>query len=640
MAKIGAPFLLLLLTLNLAAENGRYFKITVVDEQTGRGVPLVELRTVNNLRYYTDSNGVVAFHEPGLMNQTLFFHITGHGYEFAKEGFGYRGTALKVTEAGSTRLAIKRLNIAERLYRVTGEGIYHDSLLVGEPVPVRNPVLNGLVLGSDSVVNTVYHGKVYWFWGDTNRPGHPLGNFHVPGATSLLPSRGGLGPEVGVDLSYFLSETGFAKETCRMPGEGPTWIGGLVTLNDPAGKERMFAAYVKVRRFLEVYEHGLVEFNDEKQQFEKVVQFDEGMPVYPGGHPFKVTANGVEYVYFANPYPLTRVRADPESLKRLSSYESFTCLKAGSRLNKPELDRAEDATLHYGWKRDTPPVGATEQIKLIQSGKLRPEEALLHLQDCDTGKPVVAHGGSVYWNEYRGRWVMITVESGGTSQLGEIWYAEADTPLGPWVYARKIVTHDNYSFYNPKQHPMFDREKGRVIFFEGTYTHTFSGNTNPTPRYDYNQILYRLDLSDPRLVLPVPVYQLSEGAVGSRLGTAHDLGAGQGSRPIAFFALDRPNRGTVPVYARQAGEGRVTLTVGDSPGLATTPELAPVFHALPLGTTEPPVTTLPLYQFVGEGGMKRVYSTERSRSMPGYQRSGQPLCLVWRSPISVSLGEK
>ncbi|MBU6411264.1 MAG: hypothetical protein KGR98_12840, partial [Verrucomicrobia bacterium] len=28
---------------------------------------------------------------------------------------------------------------------------------------------------------------------------------------------------------------------------------------------------------------------------------------------------------------------------------------------------------------------------------------------------------------------------------------------------------------------------------------TFSGNKHPTPRYDYNQIMYRLDLSDPCL---------------------------------------------------------------------------------------------------------------------------------------------
>ena len=32
-------------------------------------------------------------------------------------------------------------------------------------------------------------------------------------------------------------------------------------------------------------------------------------------------------------------------------------------------------------------------------------------------------------------------------------------------------------------------------------THTFSGNPDQTPRYDYNQIMYRLDLADERLTL-------------------------------------------------------------------------------------------------------------------------------------------
>jgi len=48
-------------------------------------------------------------------------------------------------------------------------------------------------------------------------------------------------------------------------------------------------------------------------------------------------------------------------------------------------------------------------------------------------------------------------------------------------------------------HSYFDAEGGRIIYFEGTYTHTFSGNPVPTPRYDYNQIMYRLDLADERL---------------------------------------------------------------------------------------------------------------------------------------------
>src|SRR5664279_4519500 len=72
-----------------------YFAIKVLDAQTGRGVPLVELRTVNNISYYTDSNGLVAFHEPGLMGRKVFFYVQSHGYEFPKDGFGFAGTALE-----------------------------------------------------------------------------------------------------------------------------------------------------------------------------------------------------------------------------------------------------------------------------------------------------------------------------------------------------------------------------------------------------------------------------------------------------------------------------------------------------------------------------------------------------------------
>ena len=69
------------------------FAIKVVDAETGRGVPLVELRTVNNITYYTDSNGLVAFYEPSLMDRKVFFYIQSHGYEYPKDGFGMAGTA-------------------------------------------------------------------------------------------------------------------------------------------------------------------------------------------------------------------------------------------------------------------------------------------------------------------------------------------------------------------------------------------------------------------------------------------------------------------------------------------------------------------------------------------------------------------
>ena len=230
------------------------FRIHVVEEGTGRGVPLVELRTVNQIRYVTDSNGIVAFDEPGLFDRKVFFTITSHGYEVDKDGFGFRGKALDVTRGGSANIVIRRVNIARRLYRVTGGGIYRDSVLTRDPIPIREPLLNGKVFGQDSVVNAVYQGKIHWFWGDTNRPDYPLGNFHVPGATSELPGQGGLEAEIGVNLSYFLDDQGFARPIAPMPGEGPTWISGLIVLKDRDGRERMFASYAKIRKMLEVYE--------------------------------------------------------------------------------------------------------------------------------------------------------------------------------------------------------------------------------------------------------------------------------------------------------------------------------------------------------------------------------------------------
>src|SRR5262245_29261455 len=137
---------LLLISIGRASTNSAY-KITVLDEQTGRGVPLVELRTVNHISSWTDSNGIIAFDDPGLMDQDVDFHVKGHGYEYPKDGFGNRGLKLKPLKGGTATIRIKRLNIAERLYRVTGEGIYRDSVLVGQAVPLQNSVLNGQVTG-------------------------------------------------------------------------------------------------------------------------------------------------------------------------------------------------------------------------------------------------------------------------------------------------------------------------------------------------------------------------------------------------------------------------------------------------------------------------------------------------------------
>lgn len=590
----------------------KYFKIQVVDSATGRGVPLVELQTVNNIRYFTDSNGVVAFHEPGLMDQTIFFHIKSHGYERKKDGFGYRGVRLKIKPGGSAKVPIDRINIAERLYRITGAGIYRDTVLLDEKAPLKNPVLNAKVFGSDSVVNALYKGKLYWFWGDTNQPAYPLGNFFVPGATSRLPKDGGLDADLGVDLEYFLDKTGFAKGTAKMPGPGPAWIDGVVVLPDPkTKKERLFAKYVRVQPNFKITERGLLEWNDEEKKFSPIKKFALDAPIVPGGHPFIHKDNDKKYVYFANPYPVVRVPANITDLTNLAAYEAYTCFVEGSREDKLKIDRDKQGRLRFAWRRNTGPLTVPLQNKLEKSGKLKAEEGLYQMRDADTGKRIQVHGGSISWNPYRQRWVMIALETYGSSFLGEIWYAEADTMLGPWRYARKVVTHDNYSFYNPKQHPYFAKDNGRHIYFEGTYTHTFTNNKDQTPRYDYNQIMYKLDLHDPRLYLPCAVYFENDNYV---LMKPKDAAAPE------FFALDRFEKGLIPIIAKKTPKGtRLVLGNADAKEVA--------FYALATETPDAPKTTTPLYEWISPTGDVR-YSVAENRG-EGWRR-GKTLCQVWR----------
>ncbi len=573
-----------------ATRAGEPFAIEVVDAATGRGVPLIELRTVNEIRLYTDSAGLVAFDEPGLMGQAVFFHVKGHGYEYPRDGFGYRGLKLDVKPGGSARVEVKRVNIAERLYRSTGAGIYRDSVILGRTVPIRAPVLNGKVFGQDSVLEATFQGKIHWFWGDTNRPSYPLGTFGTPGATSELPgSAGGLDPEVGVNLDYHLAADGFVAPTADLKGEGPCWLDGLTVVPDPTapGGERMFAAFSKVRPSMAPYRRGIAEYDLDKHRFREVTDVPLAAPIHLFGHPFVTEMQGTRYVVCADPYPLVRVKADAASVTHLDQYEAFTCMLPGSvRRGKAEIDRDADGRARYRWRSGAPAVDADWQKRLIASGQLRADEAMFSTQDADTGRPVQLARGSTYWNDHRRRWVLIATEQGGSSSnLGEVWFAESDAPLGPWVYARKVATHDKYSFYNPKQHPTFSKQDGRIIFFEGTYTYTFSGNPEPTPRYDYNQITYKLDLDDPRLNLPRPVYEVDG---------QYQFGTHPG-RVAAFHAVDRAGPGTVAVGS---------------------------WFALDPQVANPPATTVPLFEVAGG---KPTYTLDD-------KTGGRLVGRVWRNP--------
>ena len=431
-----------------------FFGIRVVDGETGRGVPLVELRTTGDVSLVTDSAGWAAFCEPELMGGAVWFSVSSHGYALPPDGFGFRGVKLVPHAGESAVVKISRTNIAERLYRVTGEGIYRDSELLGLRKPGRKR-LPGRVIGQDTVFAVPYKGKLYWFWGDTNRPEYPLGQFHTSGATSPL----GADPEAGIDLTYFADETGFSRAMLPMQAPGPVWIGGLAAIESGA---KLICFWTRVDSKMDALERGLALFDDAKKVFVPVCRFDPKLPAPLTGHPFLYEMEGRSWLVGSrggsDPLPCVRVEPTLAAMIDPARYEVFT---------------------GRGWERGGRP-------------------APLILTDRETGKPIAPHGGSVFYNAYLKRWVMLVLESfGKSSNVGELWFSTSDRPTGPFQPAVKIVSHDKMDFYNPTQHPYFDR--GKYIYFEGTYVNTFSGNPTPTPRYNYNQILYRLDLDDPRL---------------------------------------------------------------------------------------------------------------------------------------------
>ena len=417
------------------ARIARPFVIKVVDADTGRGVPLVELRTVGQVRFFTDSAGVIAFDEPGLMGEEVFFSMKSHGYEEPKkDGFGIRGVRLKAEPGRTATVKIKRVNIAERMYRITGEGIYHHSALAGLPVPLENGVLNGKVVGQDTVAMAPYKGKLFWLWGDTNRPSYPLGNFKTSSATSLMPGRGGLDPSVGVDLTYYVDTSGFSKQMMPLREPGVVWMNGLVAVRDERGRERLMARWARLTGLSDLKERGFAVFNDKEEIFEKANTFDKDQHVVPDSQAYRDGRRGGDrsHVYFVAPYPTARIAANVEAFLRPEAYEGFSCLTPGTRFRgrSSSVERDAAGRLVWAWKRDTSPLRDKQWEELVKA---------------------------------------------------------------------KIVTHKKYTFYNVMHHPVFNQERGRYVYFEGTYCSTFSGNDDKTPRYDYNQMMYRLDLADERL---------------------------------------------------------------------------------------------------------------------------------------------
>lgn len=564
--------------------------LRIIDAATGRGLPLVEIRR-DGRTWVTDSAGWVAFLAPTMLGTTLTFEVESHGFAASEP------VTIALTPGGRSGHALARQIPAERLYRVTGAGIYRDSVLLGEPTPLAQPTLNALVTGLDSTHTAVYRDELFWIWGDTLRPAHPLGHFKTTGAVSSLPPDG-LAPDVGVDLTYFTRpEDGFARPVADIRDEGLIWISGLVTVPGADGEE-LLGQYAQIAGEGDggwsESGTGMVRWDPEAESFLELVRHED-LPAVPKGTAF--VEDG--YVYFTDVegdparFQVLRIPANVGSFADPSLYETWTARSPGGVVERSGGRPA------YRWRPRAPTTRPPD---------VSPDHAISgHLRAVFADTAVDDHIGSVFWNDHLGRYLRISARPfGDDAFLGETWLSTADTPMGPWVWAHRVVTHDDYSFYNPRQHPEFD--DGALVYFEGTYSHTFSGTQVPTPAYDYNQVMYRQDLDS--LALPVPVY-------GRGLRTRAALREGDDSDPPVFFALDRPIEGTVPL--RWTGPDCAPRALAeDGAG-----EIA--FHAFAEGGASPHL--VPLYPLADPGRGTR-YVLARP---PG----ADPVAWVWPNPVDL-----
>ncbi len=451
--RIAAICWLPVLMLEAVASAVEPCRIEVVETGTGWPVPLVELRTTHAVRLISDNAGVIACDLPELMDREVWFDVIGTGYERPKDGFGMRGVKLTPSPGKTLKVEVQRTIIARRLGRLTGAGLFAESQKLGRELDWRE---SGVV-GCDSVQNTTHDGKLFWAWGDTLLPNYPLGIYNTTSATTAQQPLTSFEPPLKLKFDYFADRIGYPRGVAPMPGDGPTWVSGYVSLPDKNGASRLVCSYVKIKPPLEAYECGLCVWNAKTSSFEKLrtvwtksVEHPTPPPM-PDGQPALWTdAQGKSWALFGTALPTLRCPATFEA-----------------------------------WQDST----TLEQLKPQQQ-----------LQSAADDSPVKPHSGSIAYNPWRKRWVSVFVQQfGKPSYLGEVWYAEADAPSGPWGKAVKVLTHDNYSFYNPRLHADWTAPDSPILLFEGTYTATFANHPAPTPRYEYNQLLYRLNLDDKRL---------------------------------------------------------------------------------------------------------------------------------------------
>lgn len=464
-------FLVLLGTLEITLGSAPFFRINVLDSATGNGVPLVLLRTVNYIQLYTDSNGIAAFYEPGMMEQPVWFSVLADGYELRQNNLTEGkveiyskpyDSGVVLNTSGTKTVYLTRTQLAERRFRLTGGGLYRDSYLVGAKVPAsaQNHTYIDKVsrsVGQDTLMLTRFKEDIFWFFGDTVCPKSARQNncvgrgMYTVGAKTKF-SESKVYPPA---LEYF-GEDGMPRPMAKIePLRQNTWIAGVFSIGD-----NLYGNYFKNPgdgASPDQAKQGMAKWSGES--FEEISEWPRNSSLSLNGahtiHAFGPAHASNEWVYFVNNHVYCRVPAKDDLISNYSAFEV--------------LPRPKGQTIN-----------------------------------CNT----------INWNDYIKRYICIgDAPTGGPGLI----VAFSETLFGSFEQnITRITSHSNSmsSCYNGLHLPYLDQ--GSVIFVACTFTSMWS-NANKTdslwstclfginsekncapvvPRYEYNNIISSLNLSN------------------------------------------------------------------------------------------------------------------------------------------------
>ena len=446
-----------------------YFGVRVVDSSSGRGIPAARVSVLHWLDQWSDSLGYVAFQEPALATPTqLFVTVESDNYDKL-------AVSLNASLGRSLSLQLRRQLPAERLYRVTGPGIFRDAVLLGAKLPpaaaavaASDSDLSHGIAGQDAMISAQFRDKIVLSFGDTRSASDGAGQTMTSNA--LAPTQAFSRERIldGLPLSYSLSPSGETRPSlplhvsersvCEfgMPfarkgtNDSSVEIGAL-----SATSRGLFVVFTKRPRGnmgpswadCTTCCWGIARYDIDTRVYRPQVLFPLKSPMFgrvTASQSLVTTEDGVERIYFTVQKPIVRVAVS--AIANLSAFE--------------EVAVASPFT------------------------------------DQDINRAAVTHVASA------GLFVMIA--EGREPRMGDILAATAKSLAGPWSSLCRIassnLTHN--ALYNPSIHTTINGSSGAEIIWSATLSDGYTTNSVhkqdglTVPRYNYEVIMHRVRLDD------------------------------------------------------------------------------------------------------------------------------------------------